>query len=44
METFGYKDVNFKVLQDAGNLETMSKITEIENSFLSNQQLLVKKD
>ena len=32
------------MLQDAGNLETMSKITEIEKSFLSNQQLLVKKD
>lgn len=44
MKSFGYDDVKFKVLQDAGNLETMSKITEIENSFLSNQQLLVKKD
>lgn len=44
MKSFGYDDVKFKVLQDAGNLETMSKINEIENSFLSNQQLLVKKD
>lgn len=44
MQNFGYKDVKLKVIQDAGNLETMSKITEIENSFLSNQQLLVKKD
>lgn len=44
MKKFGYDNVQFKVLQDAGNLETMSKITEIEKSFLSNQQLLVKKD
>jgi uncharacterized hydrophobic protein (TIGR00271 family) len=44
MKKFGYDNVKFKVLQDAGNLETMTKITQIENSFLSNQQLLVKKD
>ncbi len=43
MKTFGYESCNFKVLQDAGNLETISKINEIENSFLSNQQLIVKK-
>lgn len=44
MKTFGYEGCNFKVLQDAGNLETISKIKDIENSFLSNQQLLVKRD
>ena len=43
MQTFGYDSCNFKVLQDAGNLETISKINQIENSFLSNQQLIVKK-
>ncbi|MDP5096082.1 MAG: DUF389 domain-containing protein, partial [Flavobacterium sp.] len=30
MKTFGYESCNFKVLQDAGNLETISKINEIE--------------
>jgi len=44
MQTFGYDSCNFKVLQDAGNLETISKINQIENSFLSNQQLIVKKN
>ncbi|MFD2907351.1 TIGR00341 family protein [Flavobacterium ardleyense] len=44
MKSFGYDGIKFKVLQDAGNLEAISKINEIENSFLSNQQLLVKKD
>jgi len=43
MKTLGYDGCDFKVLQDAENLETISKINEIENSFLSNQQLLVKK-
>jgi len=44
MKDFGYEDCTFKVLQDAGNLETITKINEIENSFLSNQQLIVKKN
>ena len=43
MKSLGYDGCDFKVLQDAENLETISKINEIENSFLSNQQLLVKK-
>ena len=43
MKDLGYDECKFKVLQDAGNLETISKINEIENSFLSNQQLLLKK-
>lgn len=44
MNQMGYKDCNFKILQNAGNIETINKIKEIENSFLSNQQLLVKKE
>uniref|UniRef100_UPI004049DC1E DUF389 domain-containing protein n=1 Tax=Flavobacterium sp. TaxID=239 RepID=UPI004049DC1E len=44
MEEMGYANCEFKVLQNAGNIETINKINEIETSFLSNQQLLVKKD
>ncbi|CAM4011942.1 MULTISPECIES: DUF389 domain-containing protein [Flavobacterium] len=44
MKQLGYEDCNFKVLQNAGNIETINKINEIESSFLSNQQLLVKKE
>lgn len=44
MKQMGYENCDFKVLQNAGNIETINKINEIESSFLSNQQLLVKKD
>lgn len=44
MSEMGYENCSFKVFQDAGNIETMTKIKDIENSFMSNQQLLVKKD
>ena len=44
MKKMGYEDCNFKVLQNAGNIETINKINEIESSFLSNQQLLLKKE
>lgn len=44
MNEMGYKGTKFKVFQDAGNIETITKINKIENSFISNQQLLVKKD
>ncbi len=44
MKQMGYEDCDFKVLQNAGNIETINKINEIESSFLSNQQLLLKKE
>ena len=44
MKQMGYEKCNFKVMQNAGNIETLNKINEIESSFLSNQQLLVKKE
>ncbi|NJM78474.1 MAG: hypothetical protein HC854_00435 [Flavobacterium sp.] len=44
MNQMGYEGCSFKVFQDAGNIETINKIDDIQNSFLSNQQLLVKKD
>lgn len=44
MSEMGYEGCTFKVFQDAGNIETINKIEDIQNSFLSNQQLLVKKD
>ena len=44
MKQMGYDKCNFKVMQNAGNIETLNKINEIESSFLSNQQLLVKKE
>ena len=44
MKDLGYENCTFKVFQDAGNIETMTKMKDIENSFVSNQQLLVKKD
>lgn len=44
MTQLGYANCEFKVFQDNGSIETMTKMKDIENSFLSNQQLLVKKD
>jgi uncharacterized hydrophobic protein (TIGR00271 family) len=44
MKQMGYENCDFKVLQNAGNIETINKINEIESSFLSNQQLLLKKE
>jgi hypothetical protein len=44
MKQMGYANCEFKVLQNAGNMETINKINEIESSFLSNQQLLLKKE
>lgn len=44
MENNGFKNVQFKIMQDASNLETLSKIEEMENSYLSTQQLLMKKE
>jgi uncharacterized hydrophobic protein (TIGR00271 family) len=44
MDEWGVKGVHFKITQDASNLETLSKIEEMESSYLSTQQVLVKKE
>lgn len=44
MTDAGFPDCNFKVLQNVDNMETLSKIEEIQNSYVSTQQLLVKKE
>jgi uncharacterized hydrophobic protein (TIGR00271 family) len=44
MRKMGYDNIQFEVLQDVDNLETISKIEEIKNSYLSTQQLLVQKE
>ena len=44
MEKAGYKNVKFSVMQDVANLEAISKIEAIENSYLSTQELLTKKE
>ncbi|WP_445456980.1 DUF389 domain-containing protein [Flavobacterium sp. HNIBRBA15423] len=44
MKKLGYENVSFKVLQDVENKETLSRLSEIENSYLTTQQLLVKKE
>ena len=44
MNDLGYANCKFKVFQDTGSIETMTKMKDIEQSFLSNQQLLVKKE
>lgn len=40
----GYKDVKINVLQDNGNQQTLTRLNEMETSYLSNQQLLAKKE
>lgn len=44
MENAGFSGCDFKVLQNVDNMETLSKIEEIQTSFVSTQQLLVKKE
>ena len=44
MNEMGYENCSFEVLQNAGNIEAINKINEIESSFLSNQQLLIQKE
>ena len=44
MTNSGFEDIHFNIMQDASNLETLTKIKEMENSYLSTQQLLVKKE
>ncbi len=40
----GYEDVKISVLQDTENIKTQSRLSEIENSYLTTQQLLMKKE
>lgn len=40
----GYEDVKVKVLQDLENKQTLSRLNELENSYLTTQQLLTKKE
>lgn len=40
----GYENVKVQVLQDLENKQTLSRLSEIENSYLTTQQLLMKKE
>ncbi|MFD2891138.1 DUF389 domain-containing protein [Flavobacterium chuncheonense] len=44
MSSLGYEDVKCEIMQDMENQETMSRLNEIENSYLTTQQLLFKKE
>lgn len=44
MADLGFEGVSFNIMQDASNLETLTKIQEMEGSYLSTQELLVKKE
>lgn len=40
----GYENVEIDILQDTQNSQTLTRLSEIENSYLTNQQLLTKKE
>lgn len=40
----GYENVKIEVLQDLENKQTLSRLNELENSYLTTQQLLTKKE
>lgn len=40
----GYENVKVQVLQDLQSKQTLSRLSEIENSYLTTQQLLMKKE
>lgn len=44
IEKLGFEGVEIDVMQDNGNQQTMSRLSSMENSYLSNQQLLAKKE
>lgn len=44
MNKMGYEGCQFKIMQNTANIEAIDKIKKIENSFVSNQQLLAKKE
>lgn len=44
MAKLGYENVKIEVLQDLENKQTLSRLNELENSYLTTQQLLTKKE
>ena len=44
IQKIGFDDVKIEVLQDSEDKQTLSRLNELENSYLSNQQLLYKKE
>lgn len=44
LASFGYENVIFDIAQNADNLETQNKLNEIENTYMTTQQLLNKKE
>lgn len=44
MAVLGYENVFFNIMQDASNLKTLSRIKEMETSYLSTQRLLLQKE
>ncbi|MEZ4852831.1 DUF389 domain-containing protein [Flavobacterium sp.] len=42
--SLGYENVQVSVLQDTENQQTLTRLSEIENSYVSNQQLLANKE
>lgn len=44
MAILGYENVFFNIMQDASNLKTLSRIKEMETSYLSTQRLLLQKE
>lgn len=42
--SLGYSGIKVKVLQDLESQKTLSRLNEIENSYLTTQQLLMKKE
>lgn len=44
MKDFGYNNISIECVQDLQSQKTLSRLSEIENSYLTTQQLLVKKE
>lgn len=44
LSSHGYDNVIFDIAQNADNLETQNKLNEIENTYLTTQQMLNKKE
>lgn len=44
MKDFGYNNITIKCVQDLQSQKTLSRLSEIENSYLTTQQLLSKKE
>lgn len=44
LKDFGYDKITVKCVQDSQSEKTLSRLSEIENSYLTTQQLLMKKE